>query len=368
VSLLLDALKRAEREKQAQPPEERDGRGPHLVTPGKPALELQPVAPETPAPATRSPSQAAALALAPAAPRKRRAVLWVVAAAVVLVILGTAGYVWYSLDQLQPRPAARPARLPPVAAAPPPVVESAVPAQVASPTPEARPVAAPPAAPAATAPPPGRAPSVEAVVAQPAVLQPSRAAQRPRVPPEVQDGYDALRRGELAKAKRSYAAAIANDPANLDALLGLATVEARGGSREAAAALYRRALDVDPRNASALAGLAALAEGTRPEALEARLLRDLAEQPGSAALQFMLGNLYASEGRWGEAQSAFFEAHRIEPANSEVLYNLAVSLDHLGQGRTAAGFYRKALEAGNGQAVTFDAAAVTRRLGELEPR
>ena len=199
------------------------------------------------------------------------------------------------------------------------------------------------------------------------MLLPSRAALRPRVPAEVQEGYDALRLGDLAKARRSYAAALANDPGSLDALLGLATVEARGGSREAAAALYRRALEVDPRNASALAGLAALAEGTRPEALESRLLRDLAEQPGSAPLQFMLGNLYASEGRWGDAQAAYFEAHRIEPGNSDIAYNLAVSLDHLGQGRTAAGFYRKALEATGAQAATFDPAAVARRLGELEP-
>jgi len=366
VSLLLDALKRAEEEKQARPPEEREGRGPHLVAAGKPVLELQPVAAEAASPAARSPSKAAAHAIAPAPSRKRRDILWIAAAAIVFVIVGAAGYVWHSIDQLQPRPAARAARLAPVPAAPAPAAVSAPLAQLAPPSPEPRPAAAPPAPPPAT-PSSLAARPVAPAVAAPAVLQPGRAAQRPRVPAEIQDGYEALRRGDFPKAKRSYTAALANDPASLDALLGLATVEARVDNREAAAALYRRALEIDPRNASALAGLAGLSENARPEVLESRLLRDLAEQPGSAALQFMLGNLYAAQGRWGDAQAAYFEAHRLDPGSADIAYNLAVSLDHLGQGRTAAGFYRKALEAGRGQAAAFDPAAIERRLGELEP-
>ena len=371
MSLLLDALKRAEKEKESRP-DAAETRGPHLVADGKGALELQPIAAgEAAAPVRGSPSQNAAQALAPAPARKRRGALWIAGAAVVILIALGAGYVWHSINQLQPRPIARPAPLPPVAA-PTPTTVATQPPQPAPPTPMAATAPAPQGV--AASPVQGAAsrtpqPRSNAPVAAPAagVLQPTRASERPRVLLEVRDGYEALRRGDLANAKRNYAAAVEAEPSNLDALLGLATVEARSGNRPAAVAHYRRALEIDPRNPSALAGLAALTDASQPEALEARLLREVAEQPGSAALQFMLGNLYAVQGRWGQAQGAYYEAYRIEPEGADILHNLAVSLDQLGQGRMAAGFYRKALEASRRQPAAFDAAAVTKRLAELEP-
>jgi len=365
VSLLLDALKRAEKEKQGRP-EEPEARGPHLVAGGKGTLELQPIAPaESPAQGRTSPSQAAAQALGPGPARKRRGALWIAGGAIVVLIALGAAYVWHSIDQLQPRPTARRAPLAPLTA----------PAQATAASQAPQPPAAPPTPTAAEPGPrtaavtPTRAPQPrdDPPVAAPAaaLLQPSRVSG-PRVLAEVRDGYEALRSGDLASAKRSYAAALANESTNLDALLGLATVEARSGGRQAAAGYYRRALEVDPRNPSALAGLAALTDASRPEALEARLTREIAEQPGSAALHFMLGNLYAAQGRWSQAQGAYYEAYRIEPEGADILHNLAVSLDQLGQGRMAAGFYRKALEATSGQSAAFDAAAVAKRLAELE--
>lgn len=79
-----------------------------------------------------------------------------------------------------------------------------------------------------------------------------------------------------------------------------------------------------------------------------------------------LGNLYASRARWPEAQAAFFEAHRLEPANPDVLYNLAVALDNLGQSRLAADYYRRSLAQARGSAVQFDARAAERRLADLK--
>jgi len=189
--------------------------------------------------------------------------------------------------------------------------------------------------------------------------------EKPRVSMDVVAGYDALVAGDLGTAARHYAAAIEADPANVDAYLGLATVEARRGNPSASASAYRRALALDPQNATALAGLAALADFSRPEALESDLRADLARQPQSAALNLTLGNLYAAQGRWAEAQSAYFEAHRLQPENADIAYDLAVSLDHLGQRRPAADFYRRALEARRGAAAQFDAAAAARRLSEL---
>jgi tetratricopeptide (TPR) repeat protein len=190
-------------------------------------------------------------------------------------------------------------------------------------------------------------------------------APKPTVAPDVAQGYRALVTGDLESARRHYTAAIDADPANLDAELGLATVEARAGNVALAAGAYRRALELDPQNATALAGLAALADDSRPEALESALRADIARHPESAALELTLGNLYAAHGRWAEAQAAYFEAQRLQPENADVAYNLAVSLDHLGQKRAAADFYRRALEARRTQGAQFDAAAASRRLAEL---
>ena len=111
--------------------------------------------------------------------------------------------------------------------------------------------------------------------------------------------------------------------------------------------------------------MSALADFSRPEALEAQLREDLMRNPESAQLRFALGNLYASQARWTEAQAELFEAYRLDPGVADVLYNLAVSLDHLGQPRLAIEFYARALEASKRQATQFDPAPVARRLAEL---
>jgi tetratricopeptide (TPR) repeat protein len=369
MSLLLDALRRAEQEKQvrqgAQPP------------PAKPALELAPIAtPESAAAARAQPSSSgAAAAMKPATPSAgSRKFLWIGAGVVALVAVAIGGYVWYSISALAPAPIARapaprlisPAPPPPAAEAPAP--EKAEATTATTPGPPQR------------APEPERRSSARAAegrvtpentdtaesAATPAMLQPARPADRARLAPQIASGYAALRAGDLATAQRDYAAAVDAEPSNIDALLGLATVEARSARPEAAVVLYRRALEVDPRNATALAALATLAEPIRAESLEQRLVSELAQNPRSAALNFMLGNLYAGQALWAQAQASYFEAHRLDPGNPDILHNLAVSLDRMGQPKVAATYYRKALEAARVQATQFDAAAVTRRLGEIE--
>jgi tetratricopeptide (TPR) repeat protein len=382
VSLLLDALKRAEQEKltrQGERPEPAlRAAGPSSGAANS-TLELASVAAPSTSSASRAGDAAAAQAVfkakaAPEAPRNRGA-LWAAAAAIVVLLVSAGAYVWYSVQNLAPPRAAATARVRLPSLTPPP-------SDLAAPRPEAFAPAAPPQpaapAPAATAPvePPAAPPPAPLSAADqilksagPAMQGPVKLArsreENPRVPMDVVAGYDALVAGDLGAAARHYAAAIEADPANVDAHLGLATVEARRGNPAASAAAYRRALALDAQNATALAGLAALADFSRPEALESDLRADLAHQPQSAALNLTLGNLYAAQGRWAEAQSAYFEAHRLQPENPDIAYDLAVSLDHLGQRRPAADFYRRALEARRGAAAQFDAAAAARRLSEL---
>ena len=417
MSLLLDALKRAEQEKLARQGEAGAAPAPAptlrdpaaaSARPTAPAsgLELQPMGagPGNPnatlgAPPPRAdPHTAQAVFQAKAANSegsKSRGMLFATLGAIAVVAIAAGAYVWYAVSALTPkssaiamRPRAISAPVPPTAGAPPAnptaaeaalasapamaAIDSAKTAQVA---PAANPNAAATSTPAPAPAAPRLRPAEEAAAnlmrdAAPAPaadglrLDRSPEPQR-RVPPEVAAGYDQLRQGNLAAARRSYEAALSSNPANLDALLGLATVEARAGSRTTASILYRRALDVDPRNATALAGLAALADAARPDAVEAELRSDLARNPASSALHFALGNTLAAQSRWAEAQAEYFEAHRLDPGSPEILFNLAVSLDRLGQGRVAAGFYSRALDASRGQYASFDPAIVRRRLEEL---
>jgi Tfp pilus assembly protein PilF len=196
----------------------------------------------------------------------------------------------------------------------------------------------------------------------------SRSIDPPRVNADVALGYDALRRGDFPEARRRYEAAQAAEPLSVDAQLGLGTIAARSGDRAAADRHFRHALEIDPKNPAALAGLAAMADNkAAPEQLEAQLRNDLQRYPYSSALQMALGNLYASQNRWTEAQPQFFEAFRLDPENADAAYNLAVSLDHLGQARLALDYYQRSLAAAQKQGVQFDRNLVKRRIEELRP-
>ena len=98
-----------------------------------------------------------------------------------------------------------------------------------------------------------------------------------------------------------------------------------------------------------------------------RLKTLLAAQPQSAELNFTLGNLYARQRRWAEAQQAYFNAVAADADNPDYLFNLAVSLDQLRKPRPAAQHYRLALEAAARRPAAFDGEQVRRRLAELQP-
>jgi tetratricopeptide (TPR) repeat protein len=430
VSLLLDALKRAEQEKMAKQGDRSANDAPaHAPSPAAapkrepanaPALELQPLGSAAnaahAAPAKQSGAATAhAVFQAKAAPAQAKAegertktVLIIAGGVILLAILAIGGYFWWQLNSM-PQQITTLARRAPASGTvtTPSKVDTLVPGAIApvtqrsDSTPPASSTSSapsvPPAssgtttttsttasAPSSSAPapststarieeaaPPARtsAESVARLVRE-APSGPSlrlAPAPAPRVPAEIVAGYEALRSGDLQGARRSYTAAYAADSSSIDANLGLATVEARLGNIGAAAGHYRRVLDADPGNATALAGLASMADMSQPEQLEQQLRADIARYPQSAALHFALGNLYAARGRWQDAQAAFFETLRLEPASADALYNLAVAMDHMGQSRLAADYYGRAVSAARGRNASFDRAQVERRIAELRP-
>jgi Tfp pilus assembly protein PilF len=176
--------------------------------------------------------------------------------------------------------------------------------------------------------------------------------------------YEAFRAGDYTGAIDAYRAALEQDPLNQDALLGLAALALRTGDAEQAAHYYEATLDLDPNNSVAIAGLVALQEGGSPIDRESFLKNLLYERPTAAHLHFSLGIQYASQARWSDAQQAFFDAFSHDPSNADYAFNLAVSLDRLGQGRSAADYYRRSLDLASGNHV-IDTTAAQRRLDAL---
>jgi len=427
MSLLLEALKKAERAKeeaaqrraktepetiaaaaaaQAAAPAEPPQPLPDIRQPleivreeapqAEPALTLAEEKPR-PAPATggtppRAPqAKAEALAGDRAAARKvfeakfrepnPRLPFFITMGALGVFMVGTVLYFWMQLRppaplvNLNPKPpageqvaAAAPTASAPSAPAPaaaksaipglPPIAAAPAPAPVLKPEPAPRvaetPLLTPAVRPAA---PPRNEPAPTEVIA-------SRAA--PQVNGKVTTGYAAYLAGDLATARSEYEQALREEPANRDALLGLAALDVRAGRFEAAEGAYQRLLRADPRDAYAHAALIALRGGRfDPAAAESRVKSMLAENPGAHVLNFTLGNQFAQQGRWAEAQQEFFKAFAAEPENADFAYNLAVSLDHLRQSRLALEYYQRALTLAKARGASFDTAAAEARAAQL---
>lgn len=176
--------------------------------------------------------------------------------------------------------------------------------------------------------------------------------------------YQAYQNGDLATAWQRYRAVLQKDPKNRDALLGMAAIAQQQGQDETAMQLYKQVLMLDPRDPAAQAGLSAFASGDAA-GKESRLKLSLVQSPLASALHFALGNLYTEQSRWGDAQQAYFNAFRLEPANAQFAFNLATSLDHLGQAKLAAQYYGQALKLDTTGNAGFDRVHTQTRLNQL---
>jgi len=181
-------------------------------------------------------------------------------------------------------------------------------------------------------------------------------------------GYQAYLDGNLDTARQQYSDALRKDANSRDALLGLAAIAQQQSQDDTAAQHYRQVLALDPRDPVAQAGMSALFGATDTAGTESKLKILLAQQPQSVALYFALGNHYAEQSRWSEAQQAYFEAARRAPDDGRIAFNLAVSLDQLNQGKLAAQHYRRALQLSPSDATDFNRAQVQQRERELTSR
>ena len=181
----------------------------------------------------------------------------------------------------------------------------------------------------------------------------------------LERAYAALLAGDGEAAAEAYRTVLGHEPGNRDARLGLAAVAARAGRWNEAAGHYTRILASHPADTVARAALIAIHEGD-PARGESRLKALLWSEPEGAHLHFDLGNLYAAQSRWPEAQQSYFNAYRFDRGNADYAYNLAVSLDHLAQPVSALGLYREAVDLSRRRPASFEAAAVQQRISDLE--
>lgn len=413
MSLLMDALKRAESSKQeAARLAGRDANSP----PGE-TLSLEPVAAEAPKVATSplpdlakhidavdadlartaqpgEPPRPRPMPLPAAEPPKpdgRAAVrnafaakqsippskgpLWLAMGTLGIAGIAIGAYVWYQLQGINNNALTPTGSRPSVASAsaPNPAVLATPSFQVPAPAPSGEAMTAPPVVAAETsqfAPPPPRPPRARPAEREPVADTPPIRLVRTRPEPDANllRGHANIQHNDLEVARRDFEQALQRDPNNIDALLALGAIAQRQGRPSDAEGWYQRALIANPSapavQAAVLNGAVA---GADPQTTESRLKTLLAGQPESAPLNFALGNLYARQQRWSEAQQAYFNAVAGEGDNPDYLFNLAVSLDHLRQGKPAAQHYRLALEAAERRPAAFDREQVRKRLAELQP-
>ena len=228
----------------------------------------------------------------------------------------------------------------------------------ATPAPPAKPPAPAVAAAVRSAPP--EAPRTGVVV--------SRGSSAERVPPLLAQAYAAFEANRLDEAGNLYNQLLRTEPMNIDALLGLAAIAMQQGRTDEATKHYLQILRLDPRHALAQSGLIAILGRADPLAAEARLKQLIARDP-APFLYFTLGNLYADQSQWAQAQQAYFQAYHLEPGNPDYAYNLAVGLEHLSQPGAALGFYRTAVQlaAAKGR-VNFSLPQAQERITQLASR
>jgi len=175
-------------------------------------------------------------------------------------------------------------------------------------------------------------------------------------------GYDAFQRGDDSTALRSYLNALRQEQNNRDALFGLAALALRSGNRPQAQHYYRRVLQLYPQDRHAQVGLINSLDNHATSS-ESQLKE---QAPQSAHIHFSLGHFYATQGRWAQAQSAYFNAYRYDKKQADYAYNLAVSLDQLNQPSAALAYYQRALQQIQNQAIHFNPETVRQRMQTIK--
>lgn len=153
-------------------------------------------------------------------------------------------------------------------------------------------------------------------------------------------------RNLLKESIRKFNAALAADPAMIEAQsnIGFAYLTLKQ-YREAIKA-FQKALVMNPNHLNTLNGLAttyALDKNIDESVKTFEKLTTL--DPGNSQYFFNFGSVLQKVGRVDEAKDAYLEAIRLEPRDQRSLFNLATLYENLGQLRDAKPYYEQAKSA-----------------------
>jgi tetratricopeptide (TPR) repeat protein len=181
----------------------------------------------------------------------------------------------------------------------------------------------------------------------------------------INEAFKAYQSGQFESAETLYRNVLQDEPENRDVHLGLAALAINKGDRESAYSHYLKLLDTNPADALALSSLISLSNNSDPVKDES-VIKTLLHKEGKVPyLYFALGNIYAKQLRWAEAQQAFFNAYSLDSTNPDYVLNLAISLDKIGQYATALDFYSVAIELAQHSPARFNMSSVNDRIRVL---
>ncbi|MCP4876023.1 MAG: tetratricopeptide repeat protein, partial [Gammaproteobacteria bacterium] len=183
----------------------------------------------------------------------------------------------------------------------------------------------------------------------------------------LREAYAAYQSGNDELAMSLYNKVLEVDPGNRNALLARAAINVQNNNSRAAIRDYQTLLEANPKDSLAMTSLISVAS-ISPQDTQSQLILMLREEPHSPYLNFALANAYGAQNRWQEAQGYYFIALENNPRDPNYAYNLAVSLEHISQPKTAMAYYQRALDNFENGLATFNRDLVDQRMELLAKR
>jgi len=152
--------------------------------------------------------------------------------------------------------------------------------------------------------------------------------------------------GDAKSAKSQYEAALTADARNVDAMIGLGDIAAKGGKPEEAIGHYRKALKIEPANAIASNNLAWILAEQGKSLDEARILAQAATKAGGDSYvdaYDTLGWVYYQRGEYSQAVISLSKAKSLAPRRLDIAGHLGLAYAKAGRKKEAVVELKRAL-------------------------
>lgn len=186
---------------------------------------------------------------------------------------------------------------------------------------------------------------------------------------ELGDAYEALMGGETSVAIRMYQDILSRNPANEEALFGLAATYHRTGQIDNARPLYGRLLAQNPNHREALNNFLMLVANESPRDALEELARLETRNPEYSPIPAQMGIIFDKLGEHELAQNKMLRAIKLSPENWVYKYNLAIMFDRQRAYADAAAIYKELINASlQGESMPIDMEALQARLNYIAAR